>query len=155
MKIEIHETVSQQPNGDRDTRRHPSSAFKVVLINGDKKSTLFSNDQFDSFHCHISGTRQGHLNEAQKKALEIGETMGCEVNIIPTTAPTEIDMLEKAYRCGPEAFEGTQGCAWGGLTVQWPVRQPSERPQRRSAGGLGNGSLAGRGSERASEGLGI
>lgn len=95
MKIEIHETVSQQPNGDRDTRRHQSSAFKVVLINGDKKSTLFSNDQFNSFHCHIDGTRQSYLNEAQKKALEIGETIGCEVNIIPTMAPTEIDMLEK------------------------------------------------------------
>lgn len=95
MKIEIHETVSQQPNGDRDTRRHPSSSFRVVLINGNKTATLFKNDQFNSFHCHIDGTRQGYLNEAQKKALEIGETMGCDVDINPTTIPGEIETLQK------------------------------------------------------------
>jgi hypothetical protein len=47
------------------------------------------------------------------------------------------------------------GAAQGGLTVQWPVRQPSERPQSCSGMGPGNGSLAGGGSERASERLGI
>lgn len=95
MRIEIHETVSQQPNGDRDTRRHPSSSFKVVLINGNKTATLFKNDQFDSFHCHISGTRQQYLAEAQKEALHLGETMGAEVEINPTTMPGEIETLQK------------------------------------------------------------
>ncbi len=95
MRIEIHETVSQQPNGDRDTRRHPSSAFRVVLINGNKTATLFKNDQFDSFHCHISGTRQQYLAEAQKEALHLGETMGAEVEINPTTVPGEIETLQK------------------------------------------------------------
>lgn len=95
MRIEIHETVSQQPNGDRDTRRHPSSAFRVVLINGNKTATLFKNDQFDSFHCHISGTRQQYLAEAQKEEKHLAETMGADVNLEPTTLPTEIESLQK------------------------------------------------------------
>jgi hypothetical protein len=94
MRIEIHESVSQQPNGDRDTQRHPSSAFKVVLINGNKTATLFKNDQFDSFNCHIDGTRQSFLNEAQKEALHFGETMECDVDINPSTIPDEVKTLK-------------------------------------------------------------
>lgn len=94
MNIEIHERITQQPNGDRDTQRHPSSAFKVVLINGNKTATLFQNSQFDNFHCHIRGTRKEYLAEAQKEAKHFAETMGCDFNLEPTTIPDEITELQ-------------------------------------------------------------
>lgn len=81
MKIVIREKVTQQPNGDRDPHRHPSSAFDVILINGDKESVVFGNDQFDPWWTCIKGTRAGHLKEAQTKATEFGETLGCEVEL--------------------------------------------------------------------------
>lgn len=76
MELRVYETVSQKPNGDRDTRTHPSSSFEVVLVNGDLRSVMFSNDQFDKWWCHINGTRKEYLDEALKKADEIAKTLG-------------------------------------------------------------------------------
>lgn len=95
MRIEIHEQVAQRPNGDRDTRRHPSSSFHVVLVNGNKTATLFKNDQFDNFHCSIRGSRASFLEEAQLEAKNFAETMGCDVNLEPDTAPMKILELKE------------------------------------------------------------
>lgn len=76
MQIKIYEKVSMMPNGDRDTRTHPSSAFKVVLINGDRKTTIFKNDQYDGFSSSIQGTRDGYLHEANEAANSLAETLG-------------------------------------------------------------------------------
>jgi len=90
MHIEIREKVDQQPNGDRDTQRHDSSSFFVVLVNGDKSTIAFQNNQFDAFHCQINGTRAGYLHEAQAWATDFGETIGCEVDLIPRKPATKI-----------------------------------------------------------------
>lgn len=94
MNIEIHEHIARQPNGYHDTQRHPSSAFKVVLINGNKTATLFQNSQFDNFYFHISGTRKEYLAEAQKEAKHFAETIGCDFNLEPTTIQDEITELQ-------------------------------------------------------------
>lgn len=76
MEIKIFETVSQQPNGDRDTCRHPSSSFEVVLVNGDIRKVIFKNDQFKPWWCHIEGTRTQYLNEAEEFARDMAKTLG-------------------------------------------------------------------------------
>lgn len=64
------------PNGDRDPSTHPSSAFKVVLINGDRKTTIFENNQYDGHWSSIQGTRDDYLAEAMKHANSMAETLG-------------------------------------------------------------------------------
>lgn len=79
-QIKVYETVTQQPNGDRDVLRHPSSAFEVYLVKDNKRFRVFKNNQFDRFHCHISGTRLEYLNEAMKHAEELALVLdGCEI----------------------------------------------------------------------------
>jgi hypothetical protein len=95
MKIKIFETVSLMPNGDRDTQRHPSSAFEVVLENdkGDK-FTVFKNNQFDSNWCSIKGSRQGHLNAAFFQAEELATVLG-DVEILgPDVTKKEKDIMD-------------------------------------------------------------
>ncbi len=96
MQIRVYETVSQMPNGDRDTQRHPCSKFEVVLVNGDKRSTIFKNDQFDGNWVSIIGSREAYLKEAMDKAEEFALTMGaCEiVGVNATKHEKEIMDLE-------------------------------------------------------------
>lgn len=96
MQIRIYETVSQKPNGDRDPHTHPCSAFKVVLTNGDRSSTVFENDQFDPWWSHINGTREQYLAEATKFAEDLAKTLGGAeiVGIALTKREKEITDLE-------------------------------------------------------------
>lgn len=89
MRIEIHEHVTQRPNGDRDPNRHPCHGFEVVVINGDKQSVLYSNDQYDPNWRNIQGTRTKYLDMAQKKAVEFSDTLHCGAILIPTLLPSK------------------------------------------------------------------
>lgn len=80
MEIRVYERVTMRPRGDRDTRTHPSSAFEVVLVNGDRRSTVYRNDQFDHWWTSINGTREEYLNKAMDAAESLAETLGaCEI----------------------------------------------------------------------------
>lgn len=100
MQIRIYETVSQKPNGDRDPHTHPCSAFEVVLVNGDRRSTIFKNDQFDPWWTHINGTREQYLAEATKAAEDMAKTLGsCEiVGVQLTKREKEITDLEASIK---------------------------------------------------------
>lgn len=76
MQIKVYEKVEQRPHGDRDTRTHPCSSFKVVLINNGLRATVFSNNQWNGFHCHIKGTRAEYLNQAMDRASQIATVLG-------------------------------------------------------------------------------
>lgn len=78
MIIKVFETVSQEPNGDRDPNRHPCSKFEVVLHNEDTdKSTIVGVfDQYDPWWTHINGTRAEYLDKALSKAKEMSEALG-------------------------------------------------------------------------------
>ncbi len=92
MRVIIREYLTMRPRGDRDTQRHPCYAFEVVLENSNKGSTVvFSNDQHNSWWTTIDGTRDEYLREAQAKALEIADIVGCPVDISPNN--TEVDTL--------------------------------------------------------------
>lgn len=96
MQIRVYETVSQRPNGDRDTRVHSSSEFRVVLVNGDRRTTVFQNDQFDRHWTSINGTRDEYLRNAMAAASELAKTLGtCEiVGVEITNREKEIADLE-------------------------------------------------------------
>lgn len=97
MQIRVYEKVSMMPNGDRDTRTHPSSAFKVVLVNGDRRTTIFTNDQFDHWWTHINGTREEYLAQAMDAAESMAKTLGaCEiVGVNLTKKEVRLEELEK------------------------------------------------------------
>lgn len=97
LQLRIYETVTQRPNGDRDTQRHPSSAFEVVLVNGDKRTTIFKNDQYDHWWSTIQGNRLTYLKEAMDAASRMAETLGgCEIiGIDVTHIESEIMELQK------------------------------------------------------------
>lgn len=77
MQLRVYETISQHPRGDRDTKLHPSSAFKVVLVGvTGRRTTIFSNDQYDPWWTTINGTREQYLNEAMKAAENMAKTLG-------------------------------------------------------------------------------
>jgi hypothetical protein len=100
MQIRVYEEVTQKPNGDRDTRTHPCSAFKVVLVNGDRRTTIFKNNQFDPWWTHINGTRTEYLNAAMKAAEDMAKTLGgCEiVGIELTKHEQEILNLQESIK---------------------------------------------------------
>lgn len=87
MKIIVTEDITMRPNGDRDTNRHPSSAF-TVFIEGDdgKRVSVFHNDQYDRWWVHIDGLRIDYLNEANKKAEELSRLLGAEIVGIEVTS---------------------------------------------------------------------
>lgn len=68
-RIEVHEFVTQKPNGDRATTTVPSSRFAVMLCRmphyPDDPVELRSFDTFDSFHCGVRDKKP-----IEKQALE-------------------------------------------------------------------------------------
>lgn len=96
MQIRVYEKVSQCPMGDRDTKLHPSSAFTVVLVNGDRRTTIFSNNQYDHWWTSIQGTREEYLQEAMKAAEDMAKTLGaCEiVGVNLTKKEVRVEELE-------------------------------------------------------------
>ena len=107
MKIVIQEKKSQQPNGDRDTNRHPCSGFVVLIHSNDLTMVVFENDQFDNFYCHIDGSRTSYLNEAQKFALELGVILGCEAELEPLDTLQKREETLLKYAAGVDQDEET------------------------------------------------
>jgi hypothetical protein len=107
MQIRIYETVSQKPNGDRATKLSPSSSFEVVLINGENRSTIFKNNQFNSFWTYVEGTREQYLAEAMKAAEDMAKTLGgCEiVGVQFTKREKEITDLEASIKRDQEKLQ--------------------------------------------------
>lgn len=72
--IKIYETVTQEPNGDRDISRHPCSKFEVLLFNEELNISHIVKifDQFDSSWTGIRGTRDGLHKEARSYAESLG-----------------------------------------------------------------------------------
>lgn len=94
MQVRVYEKVSQKPNGDRDTNTHPSSEFWVDVVNGKARTTVFKNNQFDSYWTSINGSRKTYLDEAMKFAKDFAVTLGgVEVVGVEDTV-TEAKILE-------------------------------------------------------------
>jgi len=113
-RIEIHEKVTQQFNGDRGINRHPSSCFKVMIVRevrGDLIRTfqVAQFDQYDKFHSYIDGPRQRYLNKAQEYAMGLAAITQFEVDLEPTTVPTEIEELEDRIARDTERLDELRG----------------------------------------------
>lgn len=100
MQIRVYEEVTQEPRGDRDPQRHDCSAFSVYLVNGSKRSLIFSNNQFDPNWTTINGSRNEYLREAMKAAETFAETLGgCEiVGVELTKHEVRVKQLEKEIK---------------------------------------------------------
>lgn len=98
LRVFITERVTKKPNGDRDTQRHPSSHFKVWLENVEDGPSMmvFDVDQFDSFHCHIDGTRDAKLREAREYAEQLVAILQCDYN--SHTVTEKEDYSEDAFK---------------------------------------------------------
>lgn len=96
MQIRIYEKITMAPKGDRDPNRHPCSSFIVKLVNGDRVTKVFENDQFDHHWTTIRGKRDEYLKEAMDFASNLAKTLGaCEiVGVELTKKEQEIADLE-------------------------------------------------------------
>jgi hypothetical protein len=109
-ELRIYEFVTQEPKGDRDPHRHPCSRFHVVLVNGDKRVTLFNKSQFDPQWCTIQGTREQLHRVALEYANSVADVLSVPiVDVHETRLEARIIALEAEVKAKQEELDRLRG----------------------------------------------
>lgn len=105
--VEIREGLVRRPNGDRDVNLHDSYKYDVLVINdavhlprnkiGKTEFVMQTFDQFNSFYCGITGTRQEYANKASVYGAKVANAFGVKLVFVEFNPTSEDVILKKAY----------------------------------------------------------